>query len=128
MTTLAAGSRLGTYEIRTRIGAGGMGEVYRAHDTKLDRDVAIKILPPALAGDSSALARFEREAKAVAALSHPHILAIHDFGREGATVYAVMELLEGQTLRERLADGALPVRKVIGIALQIAQGLAAAHE
>jgi hypothetical protein len=128
MTTLAAGSRLGTYEILTRIGAGGMGEVYRAHDTNLDRDVAIKILPPALAGDSSALARFEREAKAVAALSHPHILAIHDFGREGATVYAVMELLEGQTLRERLVDGALPVRKVIDIALQIAQGLAAAHE
>ena len=128
MTSLTAGVRLGTYEIRTPIGAGGMGEVYRAYDAKLDRDVAIKILPPALAGDPSALARFEREAKAVAALSHPHILAIHDFGREGATVFAVMELLEGQTLRERLADGALPVRKVIDIALQIAHGLAAAHE
>ena len=128
MTTLTAGSRLGPYEIRTPIGAGGMGEVYRAHDTKLDRDVAIKILPPALAADPSALARFEREAKAVAALSHPHILAIHDFGRESATVYAAMELLEGQTLRERLADGALPARKAIDIALQIAQGLAAAHE
>ena len=110
------------------LGAGGMGEVYRAHDAKLDRDVAIKILPPALAGDPSALARFEREAKAVAALSHPNILAIHDFGRESAIVYAVMELLEGQTLRERLADGALPVRKALDIALQIAQGLAAAHE
>ena len=128
MTTLTAGSRLGPYEIRASIGAGGMGEVYRARDAKLDRDVAIKILPPALAADPSALARFEREAKAVAALSHPHILAIHDFGREGATVYAVMELLEGQTLRERLVDGALPVRKVIDIALQTAQGLAAAHE
>jgi eukaryotic-like serine/threonine-protein kinase len=128
MTTLAAGARLGPYEIRARIGAGGMGEVYSAHDAKLDRDVAIKILPPALAADPSALARFEREAKAVASLSHPHILAIHDFGRESATVYAVMELLEGQTLRERLADGALPVRKAIDIALQIAQGLAAAHE
>ena len=128
MTTLAAGSRLGAYQIRAHIGAGGMGEVYRAHDGKLDRDVAIKILPPALAADPSALARFEREAKAVAALSHPHILAIHDFGRESATVYAVMELLEGQTLREHLADGALPVRKAIDIALQIAQGLAAAHE
>ena len=128
MTTLAAGSRLGQYQIRAPIGAGGMGEVYRAHDAKLEREVAIKILPPALAGDPSALARFEREAKAVAALSHPHILAIHDFGREAAIVYAVMELLEGQTLRERLADGALPVRKALDIALQIAQGLAAAHE
>jgi Tol biopolymer transport system component len=128
MTTLSAGARLGPYEIRTPIGAGGMGEVYRAHDAKLDRDVAIKILPAALAGDPSALARFEREAKAVAALSHPHILAIHDFGREGATVYAVMELLEGQSLRDRLAGGALPVRKAIEIAQQIAQGLAAAHE
>ena len=128
MTTLAAGSRLGQYQIVAPLGAGGMGEVYRAHDAKLDRDVAIKILPPALAGDPSAMARFEREAKAVAALSHPHILAIHDFGRESAIVYAVMELLEGQTLRERLADGALPVRKALDIALQIAQGLAAAHE
>jgi hypothetical protein len=128
MTSLAAGFRLGQYEIRAPIGAGGMGEVYRAHDTKLDRDVAIKILPPALAGDPSALARFEREARAVAALSHPHILAIHDFGRESAIVYAVMELLEGQTVHERLADGALPVRKALDIALQITQGLAAAHE
>src|SRR5687768_4880765 len=127
MTTLAAGSRLGQYEIVAPLGAGGMGEVYRAHDAKLDRDVAIKILPPALAGDPSAMARFEREARAVAALSHPHILAIHDFGRESAVVYAVMELLEGQSLHERLADGALPVRKVLDIALQIAQGLAAAH-
>lgn len=128
MTTLAGGSRLGPYEILAPIGAGGMGEVYRAHDGKLARDVAIKVLPPALAADPAALARFEREAKAVAALSHPHILAIHDFGRDGSTVYAVMELLEGQTLRERLAGGALPVRKVVEIALQIAQGLAAAHE
>ncbi len=128
MTTLAAGFRLGQYEIRAPIGAGGMGEVYRAHDTKLDRDVAIKILPPALAGDPSALARFEREARAVAALSHPHILAIHDFGRESGIVYAAMELLEGQTLHERLGGGALPVRKVLDIALQITRGLAAAHE
>ena len=128
MTMVAAGSQLGTFQIRARIGAGGMGEVYRAHDLKLDRDVAIKILPPALVDDPSALARFEREAKAVAALSHPHILAIHDFGRESGVVYAVMELLEGQTLRERLADGPLPVRKAIEIALQMAQGLAAAHE
>jgi Tol biopolymer transport system component len=128
MATLDAGARLGPYEIRAPIGAGGMGEVYRAYDAKLDREVAIKVLPPALAADRAALARFEREARAVAALSHPHILAIHDFGREAAVVYAVMELLEGQTLRERLADGALPVRKAVDIALQIAQGLAAAHE
>ena len=128
MTSVAAGSRLGRYEIRARIGAGGMGEVYRAHDVNLDREVAIKILPPAFIDDPSALARFEREARAVAALSHPHILAIHDFGRESGTVYAVMELLEGQTLRERLVDGALTVRRAIEIAVQIAQGLAAAHE
>jgi len=127
MTALAAGSRLGLYEIAAPLGAGGMGEVYRARDPRLDRDVAIKILPPALA-DPAALARFEREAKAVAALSHPNILAIHDFGSEGTTAYAVMELLEGETLRQRLAGGALPVRKSIDIALQIAQGLAAAHE
>src|SRR5687768_13028546 len=124
MTTLAAGARLGPYEVRAPLGAGGMGEVYHAYDTKLDRNVAIKILPATLAGDASALARFEREAKAVAALSHPNILAIHDFGTDGAIVYAVMELLEGQTLRARLAAGALPVRKAIDIALQIANGLA----
>ena len=127
MTTLAVGSRLGLYEIAAPLGAGGMGEVYRARDPRLDRDVAIKILPPALA-DPAALARFEREAKAVAALSHPNILAIHDFGTEGTTAYAVMELLEGETLRERLAGGPLPVRKAIDIALQITHGLAAAHE
>jgi serine/threonine protein kinase len=128
MTALAAGSRLGLYEIVAPLGAGGMGEVYRARDTKLDRNVAIKVLPPALADDPTALARFEREAKAVAALSHPNILAIHDFGTDGATVYAVMELLEGQTLRERIAGGPLPLRKATDVALQIAHGLAAAHE
>lgn len=127
MTRLADGSRLGQYQIEAPLGAGGMGEVYRAYDTKLDRQVAIKILPPTLAGDPTSLARFEREAKAVAALSHPNILAIHDFGTDGQTAFAVMELLEGQTLRARLADGALPVRKAIDIAVQIARGLAAAH-
>ena len=122
------GKDLGPYRIVGKLGEGGMGEVYRARDTNLERDVAIKVLPPALAGDPIALARFEREAKSVAALSHPNVLAIHEFGADGATVYAVMELLEGQTLRERLAGGALPVRKAIDIALQIAHGLAAAHE
>jgi len=125
---LATGTRLGPYEILAPIGAGGMGEVYRARDPKLNREVAIKILPEALATDPAALARFEREAQAVAALSHPNILAIHDFGVEGGTPYAVMELLEGETLRARLAHGALPARKAVDLAAQIAEGLAAAHD
>jgi serine/threonine protein kinase len=128
MTLLGAGTRLGPYEIVSPLGAGGMGEVYRARDTKLDRDVAVKVLPEALATDPAALARFEREAKAVAALSHPNILAIFDFGTERGVAFAVTELLEGQTLRDRLAAGALPPRKATEIALQIAHGLAAAHE
>jgi serine/threonine protein kinase len=100
---LAPGSRLGAYEIVSQLGQGGMGVVFRARDTKLDRDVAVKVLPRNLAEDPEALSRFEREAKAVAALSHPNILAIHEFGRdEEGTVYAAMELLEGETLRQRL--------------------------
>ncbi len=126
--SLAAGSRLGPYEIVAPLGAGGMGEVYRARDTRLDRDVAIKVLPAAVAADPDRRSRFEREAKAVAALSHPNILAIHDFGVDGHTAFAVMELLRGQTLRERLNGGALPVRKSTEIAIQIARGLAAAHD
>ncbi|MEI6669873.1 MAG: protein kinase [Acidobacteriota bacterium] len=122
------GEHLGPYEVLAKLGEGGMGEVYRARDAKLNRDVAIKILPEALAADPAALARFEREAQAVAALSHPNILSIFDFGREGATAYAVMELLEGETLRARLSQGALPPRKAIDLAVQIADGLAAAHE
>jgi eukaryotic-like serine/threonine-protein kinase len=105
-----------------------MGEVYRARDTKLDRKVALKVLPSRLCQDAAALARFEREAKAVAALSHPGILAIHDFGRHEGTAYAVMELLEGQSLRARLAAGALPPRKTIDYGVQIAHALAAAHD
>src|SRR5512143_3999408 len=96
--TLSAGTRLGPYEILAPIGAGGMGEVYWARDNKLDRDVAIKVLPQSVADDPETLARFEREAKAVAALSHPNILVIHDFGMHEGTAYAVMELLEGETL------------------------------
>jgi len=126
--SLVPGTRLGPYEVMSPLGAGGMGEVYRARDPKLNRDVAIKILPDSLAADPAALARFEREAQAVAALSHPNILAIHDFGREGETAYAVMELLEGETLRARLAHGALSSRKAVELAAQIAEGLAAAHE
>jgi len=125
---LAAGSRLGPYEILAPLGAGGMGEVYRARDTKLDREVAVKVLPSSLARDPVALARFEREAKAVAALSHSNILAVHDFGTSDGTSYAVMELLEGESLRQRLSEGALPVRKAAEIAREIALGLAAAHD
>ena len=125
--SLAPGVRLGAYRIEAPLGAGGMGEVYRARDTRLDRDVAVKVLPAHLAEAPEALARFEREAKAVAALSHPGILAIHDFGREGGTSFAVMELLEGETLRERLREGPLPLRKAVEYAGQIAHGLAAAH-
>jgi serine/threonine protein kinase/Tol biopolymer transport system component len=105
-----------------------MGEVWKARDTRLNRDVAIKVLPEKVAGDPEALARFEREAKAVAALSHPNVLGIFDIGRDGATAYAVTELLVGQTLRERLAEGPLPQRKALEYALQAAHGLAAAHE
>src|SRR5262245_5813767 len=124
---LTPGTRLGSYEVMSPLGAGGMGEVYRARDTKLDRNVAIKVLPSHLAADPEALARFEREAKAVAALSHPNILSIHDFGREAGVSYAVMELLEGETLRQRLANGPLPPKKVVQTAVDIASGRGAAH-
>jgi serine/threonine protein kinase len=105
-----------------------MGEVYRARDTRLEREVALKILPDEVATDTDRRARFDSEAKAVAALSHPNIPAIHDFGDHDGTAFAVMELLEGQTLRDRLAGGALPARKAAEIGAQVAHGLAAAHE
>jgi eukaryotic-like serine/threonine-protein kinase len=124
---LAAGARLGPYEILAPLGAGGMGEVYRARDTRLDRDVAIKVLPEHMAESAEALSRFEREAKAVAALSHPNILAIHDFGREAGNSYAVMELLEGETLAERVLQGPIPWRRCVEIAAAVAEGLSAAH-
>jgi Tol biopolymer transport system component len=126
--TLAAGVRLGPYEILAPLGAGGMGEVYRARDERLHREVAIKVLPERVSQDPDALARFEREAKAVAALSHPNILALHDAGRADGVAYAVMELLEGETLRAALADGPLSPRKAVEYGMQIALGLAAAHE
>jgi serine/threonine protein kinase len=125
---LSAGTRLGSYEILSRLGAGGMGEVYRARDHKLARDVAIKVLPEATAADPAALARFEREARAVASLSHPNILAIHDFGTQAGVTYAVTELLEGESVRQRLDRGAIPPRRAAEIARGIALGLAAAHE
>jgi len=121
------GRTLSHYQITALIGAGGMGEVYRAKDTQLGREVAVKILPPQLAENAEALARFKREARAVAALSHPNILAIHDFGSEQGVTYAVMELLEGETLRARLARSALPWREAMEIGAEIAEGLAAAH-
>jgi hypothetical protein len=121
------GRTLGHYKLQLLIGAGGMGEVYRARDLRLDRDVAVKILPEQLASDGVALRRFEREAKAVAALSHPNILAIHDFGVEQGLSYAVMELLEGETLRERLDRSAMDWREAVGIGIAIAEGLAATH-
>ena len=124
---LTPGTRLGSYEIIASLGAGGMGEVYRARDARLNREVAIKVLPDRLAQDPEALARFEREAQAVAALSHPNILAIHDFGSDNGVTYAVTELLEGDTLRVRLKDGALPVRRAVDYGVHIAHGIAAAH-
>jgi eukaryotic-like serine/threonine-protein kinase len=125
---LTSGTKLGPYQIQALIGAGGMGEVYRARDTRLNRSVAVKILPASLASDPDRLRRFEQEARAVAALNHPNILAIHDIGTEDGTSYLVSEFLDGNTLREQLANGALPARKAIEYALQIAQGLGAAHD
>jgi serine/threonine protein kinase/tetratricopeptide (TPR) repeat protein len=125
---LSAGTRLGCYEILSQIGAGGMAEVYRARDARLGRDVALKVLPSEFAADPDRLRRFELEARAVAGLSHPNVLAVYDVGGEEAIPYLVTELLEGENLRERLKAGGLTVRKAVEAAVQIAQGLAAAHE
>ena len=125
---LAPGTRLGVYEIVGSIGAGGMGEVYRARDSRLGRDVAVKVLPEVLAIDPTALARFEREMQTLAALSNPYIVAIYDVGKEGAIAYAVTELLDGETLAALVARGALPIRKTLEYGVQIAKGLAAAHD
>ena len=125
--TLPRGAHLGPYEIGEMIGRGGMGEVYRAADTRLGREVAVKVLSSHLADDPASLARFRREARAVAALSHPNIVAVFDVGSEGGTQFVVTELLEGQTLRSRLASSPLPVGETLRIAAAIADGLAAAH-
>src|SRR5262245_37893523 len=125
---LGPGTRLGPYEVLAPIGAGGMGEVYRARDTRLQRDVALKVLPAIWATDPDRLARFEQEARAAAALNHPNILAVHDLGTQDSSLYIVSELLNGASLRERLVSGALPVRKAVEYAVQIAHPLATAQE
>ncbi len=123
-----AGQKIGPYEVAGQIGAGGMGEVYKALDPRLGRDVAIKVLPSSFSADPDRLQRFAQEARAAAALNHPNILAIFDIGEDKGAPYVVSELLEGETLRDRLRGGALSTRKAIDFALQIAHGLAAAHE
>jgi len=125
---LDSGTRLGPYEIQSPLGAGGMGEVYRARDTRLDRIVAIKVLPASFATDADRLQRFEREARTVAALSHPNILAVHDIGTHDGAPYMVTELLEGETLRARLQGGIVSPRKAVDIAIHVAHGLAAAYD
>ncbi len=126
--TLSKGTRLGPYEILAPLGAGGMGEVYRARDTRLGREVAVKVLPETFAEDPDRLRRFEQEARAASALNHPNILTIHDVGREQRLSYVVFELLEGETLRQQLSSGPLAVAKAIDYGVEIARGLAAAHE
>jgi serine/threonine protein kinase len=124
---LSTGTRLGPYEILGAVGAGGMGEVYRARDARLNRDVVVKVLRPLWAGDANRLRRFEQEARATGVLNHPNILAVYDVGTHDGQPYLITELLEGATLREALADGALPASKAVDIARQLASGLAAAH-
>jgi len=125
---LKSGTRLGPYEILAPLGAGGMGEVYRARDTRLDRDVAVKVLPAAYSADPDRLRRFEQEARAASQLNHPNIVTVHDFGTHGGAPYVVQELLEGETLRQRIESGSLGTRKATEYALAIAHGLAAAHD
>src|SRR5712691_9536885 len=126
--TISADTTIAQYSVISKIGEGGMGEVYRARDTKLGRDVAIKVLPAAFSSDVERLRRFEQEAQAAGALNHPNILVIFHIGMHEGAPYIVSELLEGETLRERMAGAALPQRKALDYALQIARGLAAAHE
>src|SRR6201984_580156 len=125
---ISTGSRLGSYELLAQIGAGGMGEVYQAHDTKLGRDVAIKVLPEAFAHDAERLSRFQREAKMLAALNHPNIATIHGLEKSNDTSYLVMELVSGETLAERFKrEGALPIEETLTICKQITEALEAAH-
>src|SRR6202158_5135023 len=121
------GRRLGPYEILSAIGAGGMGEVYRARDTRLNRIVAVKVLPTHLADRSALRERFEREAKTIASLNHPHICVLHDIGQQDRIDYLVMEYLEGETLAQRLLKGSLPIQQVLQYAVEIADALDKAH-
>src|ERR1700751_3301857 len=126
---ISTGSRLGSYELLAQIGAGGMGEVYQAHDTKLGRDVAIKVLPEAFAHDSERLGRFQREAKMLAALNHPNIATIYGLEHSDGSHFLIMELVSGETLAERIKrEGAVPVEEALKAAVQIAEALEAAHE
>jgi eukaryotic-like serine/threonine-protein kinase len=126
---ISTGTRLGSYELLAQIGAGGMGEVYQAHDTKLGRDVAIKVLPEAFAQDSERLSRFQREAKMLASLNHPNIATIYGPEQSNGTNYLVMELVPGETLAERVKrEGAVPIEEALKIGVQIAEALEAAHE
>src|SRR5512136_2553206 len=125
---LAVGAKLGPYEIQSPLGAGGMGEVYRAKDPRLGREVAIKVLPTSFSQDADRLRRFEQEARAAGILNHPNITAVYDIGSHDGAPYVVTELLEGETLRSRISAGPVPQRKAIDFSLQIAHGLAAAHE
>src|ERR1700758_3052523 len=124
---LASGTKLGPYEIQSPLGAGGMGEVYRARAPRLDREVAIKVLPASLSSDASLKQRLEREAKAISKLSHPHICALHDIGHQDGVDFLVMEFLEGENLAERLNKGALPMEQVLRYGTQIAEALDKAH-
>jgi serine/threonine protein kinase len=126
--TLAAGTKLGPYEILAPLGAGGMGEVYRARDTKLGRDVALKVLPSAFAADPERMARFKREAQVLASLNHSHIGAIYGFEDSGNVRALVMELIEGPTLADRIARGPIPIDEALPLAREIAEALEAAHE
>src|SRR5262245_4606850 len=124
---MTAGTRLGPYEIVAPLGAGGMGEVYRARDTRLDRTVAVKILPSGLAADPQFRERFDREARAISQLSHPHICTLHDVGDADGTAYLVLEMLDGEPLAARLEKGALPLDQALKIGVEIASALDAAH-
>jgi len=124
---LSPGTTLGSYQVESPLGSGGMGEVYKARDTRLDRTVAIKVLPPHIAADPDVRQRFEREAKAIAALNHPNICTLYDVGREQDADFLVMEHLEGESLAERLERGALPLDEALRVATQVAAGLDTAH-
>ena len=125
--TLSAGAKLGPYEVLSPLGAGGMGEVYKAKDTRLERTVAVKVLPSHMSASPEVRQRFEREAKTISQLSHPHICALYDVGREGETEYLVMEYLEGETLSDRLAKGPLPLESTLKYGVEIADALDKAH-